>query len=174
MRDGQAQPARRLQNPGHLRHRPWHVVDVMQAHVGDHQVKGTAGKRQPGGVTRHDQAPLPRRQADHRRRRVDPDHPVAPRPEHPADPPLAAGQIQRALPRWRQQVQQHGQVEDLVRPVVPRRARVRRPVPRLVLPPLPQPHPGRLSQNARLRVAGGGRHHGHMISSWKGFNALAR
>lgn len=155
MRDGQAQPAAALEHPARLGDGVRHPVDVVQAHIGHHEVERLVREGQRGRVADHGRrrAVVTGRQPHHGRCGVDPGHPVTERLQEPAEPALAAGQVQGPAARRGQQFEQGGQVSVVVPAVVAGRTGEGRPVAGLRLPAIPHPHPPSVAQ----RAAGGQR-----------------
>ena len=168
MRDRRAEPAAALEHAGGLGHGPRHLVHVVQAHIGHNQVERGIAEGQRGRVGDYGRlmgSGSPAARPHHRRRGVGPGHPMAERPQEPAEPrPSPQPRSSVRFPGCRQQVAQRRQVDVVVRAVVARRAGELRPFPGLGLPAVPHPHPGSLSHRDSRSLRRRAQH--HSLGAW--------
>ena len=155
MRDRRAQPAAARKHAAGLSHGLRHLVHVVQAHVGHHEAERLIAERQRGRVGEHGRrrGVVADRQAHHGRRGVDSGDPVAAGAQEPAEPALAAAQVQGRSSRLRQEVEQGGHVDGVVRAVTAWRSGKCCPFPRLSFPAIPHSHPAKPATFRRRRRA---------------------
>jgi hypothetical protein len=136
MDDGDAQTTAHDKNPCCLVHCSAHIVDVLERHERDCEIRALRDERKSRHVGQSDglRMLMGRGQTRERRRCINGHDPVTTFLEHPTEPSLAAPQIEREPARWGQQLEKWWEVDAREEMVVAWGSRPRCPVLGLCLP----------------------------------------